>query len=133
MRVQAVADHRDTEHETPRSEPLGSVAPAGLEGRFHAWRGRSGRRYVVSIYPAGAAPDYAEAVVIAVRRVGALRVILAVAAVEPGGPSAAAVAAGADELHFHLMAADAQARAAVAADLGQALAPPAAEAGRDRR
>ncbi len=130
--MQAVADHREIEGGIPRSEPLGAVAPAGLEGRFHAWRGRSGRRYVVSVYPAGAAPDYSEAVVIAVRRVGSLRVILAVGAVEPGGAPAAVLAAGADELHFHLMAPDAQARAAVAADLGEALATPARPSPRGR-
>ncbi len=118
--MQAVADHRDIHNGRPLSEPLDSVAPAGLEGRFHAWRGRSGKRYVVSVYPADAAPDYAEAVVIAVRRRGASRVILEAAAVEPGGAAGRFSRAGADELHFHLMAQDAEARAAVAADLGGA-------------
>ena len=124
--MQAVADHRETQDGLPRSEALDSVTPAGLEGRFHAWRGRSGRRYVVSVYPAGAAPDYAGAVVLAVRRRGAERTVLAVAAVEPGMPAPAFPPGEVDELHFHLLAPDAKARATVADDLGGAMTAPAA-------
>jgi hypothetical protein len=98
------------------SEPLGSLFPVGLARRFHRWKGRSGRRYIVSVYPASSAPDYAEAVVIAVRRTPAGRHILGVAAVEPGRERPA-LPAEADEIHFHLLAEDPGSRRAVAEDL----------------
>lgn len=98
-----------------QAAPLAAAAEAGLAERFHSWRGRSGRRYVVSVYPAGSAPDYRDAVVLHVARRGGLRRITSLGAV----PSAAGD--GVDEIHFHLLAQDAGARASVIADLRPAV------------
>lgn len=94
--------------------PLAAAAEAGLAERFHSWRGRSGRRYVVSVYPADSAPDYRDAVVLHVARRGGLRQITSL------GPAPCAAEDGVDEIHFHLLARDARERAGVVADLGPA-------------
>jgi hypothetical protein len=99
--------------------PLSAATEIGLAERFHAWRGRSGRRYVVSVYPAGSAPDYPDAVVLHVVRRGGRRQIASL-----GLASRGAVPPGVDEIHLHLLAQDDGARAGVIADLG-----PAKEAG----
>ena len=41
-----------------------------LAGRFHFWRGASGRRYAVTRYALGQVPAYENAVVLFVRRRG---------------------------------------------------------------
>ena len=72
----ALRDLKDdrTRRQDVREERL--KTNAGLRGApalpLSAWRGRSGRRYVVGVHPAGAfdADEMAEAVVIAVRRDG---------------------------------------------------------------
>jgi hypothetical protein len=96
--------------------PLRSAAEAGLAERFHGWRGRSGRRYVVSVYAADQAPDYADAVVLHVARSGHGRRIVSVGI----GPRGVAPA-GVDEVHVHLLARDDMERAAVVDDLRQPL------------
>jgi hypothetical protein len=95
-------------------------------GRLSAWRGRSGRRYVVSIHPLedAALQDAPGAVVLAVaRESGAARLIRA-ASVEADATSgfrrsfiAEAGARGATELHVHRLVDDAAERRAVVADL----------------
>lgn len=103
----------------PREMPLRSAG----DSRFTAWRGRSGRRYVVSSYPADGqdALAFSDAVLIAVDRD---RQIVALADSGPWGLEAAmeswrrdAVAAGACEIHVHLIAPDREARQRVIADL----------------
>ena len=54
----------------PASAPLAALAGGALAHRFHAWRGRSGRRYIFSVYALGECPDYAGAVIAAVARDG---------------------------------------------------------------
>ena len=92
-------------HEVPfRSATLMS------ERRFTAWRGRSGRRYVASIFAAydDAALGFVDGVVLAV---SADRRIIAARDSGPFGVESAlsrwrdaAMAAGAVELHLHLLA-----------------------------
>lgn len=110
----------------PREERLRSCA--GLRGSpampLSAWRGRSGRRYVVRILPVPVvdAEDLCDAVVIQVSRDGSgLAEIRGVAIV---GDRAAARAFAASlppavtELHAHRLAETDADRAAVLADLG---------------
>lgn len=110
-----------------RETPLRSLAER-RERRFTAWRGRSGRRYVASIFGAAddAALTFADALLIAV---SADRRVLAVRESGPFGVEAAsnrwrdaAIAAGAAEIHVHLLAETAEARRAALADLTPVLA-----------
>lgn len=94
--------------------------------RFGVWRGRSGRRYTTSIYSIEDCPDYEHVVALAVIRSadGIRRIVHAFdfgafpLAALGGSAMAAARAAGASEIHLHLLAPDAEARKAVIADLG---------------
>ncbi|MCX6805900.1 MAG: hypothetical protein NTY56_00435 [Patescibacteria group bacterium] len=106
----------------PRELPLRSLSPAHTS-RFTAWRGRSGRRYVTSSFAAhdGDALSFADSVLIAV---DARRSVIAVREAGPWGVEAAvtrwrdeAVAAGATELHVHLIAATPEDRRKAVADL----------------
>ncbi len=93
--------------------------------RFCAWRGRSGRRYVASIYGFDDCPDYEHVVALAVRRdADGRRAVLAAIdlgafpIMAMGGEAmTAARAAGANEAHLHLLAETGAARAAAIADL----------------
>lgn len=105
---------------------------AGLRGSpalaLSAWRGKSGKRYVVGVHSPGASTleDLGEAVVLAVRRpdVGAA-VLLDV--IDASGVDAAWTAdvceRGANELHIHRLAEDKDARAAIVADLPPHVTP----------
>ncbi len=96
----------------PRFEILAAARDAGVVTPFRAWRGRSGRRYVVSVYRPEAVPAHDGAVLIAVRRdAGGVRRIVGV------GIEGTVPACAPDEIHVHLLAGTAIARAAVAADL----------------
>jgi hypothetical protein len=106
----------------PCEIPLRSMERQRI-GRFTAWRGRSGRRYVSSAFAATSedALTFADAVVIAVNEA---REIIAVRDSGPWGLADAlarwrdeALAGGAVELHVHLIAATADERRAVLADL----------------
>ena len=104
----------------PRHEPLRAGAGLALVRRFHAWRGRSGRRYEVSAYEASAAPDYAGVVALAVRRTpdGRLTMLGAVARDSEDVSLVANPAfARADEIHLHLLAENEAERAKVVRDL----------------
>lgn len=105
-----------------REMPLRSTAALG-ERRFTAWRGRSGRRYVASIF--GVMDDHAlgftDAVLLAV---SAEREVVAARDSGPFGIEAAltrwrqsVVAAGACEIHVHLLAEDGVSRRAALLDL----------------
>jgi len=48
------------------AEPLAALVGDTLSPRFCAWRGASGRRYIVSVYEPDACPAYCDAVLIAV-------------------------------------------------------------------
>ena len=102
--------------------PLRSTAALN-ERRFTAWRGRSGRRYVASVFQAGDdhALGFADAVLLAV---SPERRIVAARDSGPFGIEAAtrrwrgaAVAAGASEIHVHLLAEDGLSRRAALLDL----------------
>ena len=100
----------------PASAPLAALAGGALAHRFHAWRGRSGRRYVFSVFDVKDCPDYAGAVVAAVARDGdGTRRILALRPVDEAEtwhvPKAAA------EIHVHLPADSGCERASAMADL----------------
>ncbi|HEX4765497.1 MAG TPA: hypothetical protein VH414_04390 [Lichenihabitans sp.] len=111
--------------------PLAGLAGSGLAERFRYWCGASGRRYLFSVFPVDGrrglddCPFYADSVVMAVlRQADGRRRILHAGDTGPlpevvfGGVTlAAAVAAGANEIHLHLLASDATARAAIVADL----------------
>lgn len=117
---------------TDQSHRAGWHAPLALDAtgplKLSAWRGRSGRRYVVSVYPLDLEADAAAgALLLAVERdrVGSRRLI---AACESGalgftGVNGAWIAAmrrrGANELHVHLLAATRDSRRATLADLGE--------------
>lgn len=79
-----------------------SVADSALARRFRLWRGPDGRRQVYSVYAAEDAPDYPDAVAVAVRRTGSQCIALW------SGPAgararAAARAAGAQEIHLRII------------------------------
>lgn len=103
---------------------------SGLRGSpalaLSAWRGRSGRRYVVGVHPltAAALEDLDDAVVLAVRRDAAgFGEIVAAATTGPhlgsGGRTwvARMQKRGANELHVHRLAEDEDERNAVSDDL----------------
>ncbi|MBB3770899.1 hypothetical protein FHS55_001494 [Angulomicrobium tetraedrale] len=79
-----------------------SAADSPLARRFRLWRGPDGRRQVFSVYAAEDAPDYPDAVAIAVRHVGGRRVPLWTG---PAGIKArvAARAVGAQEIHLRIL------------------------------
>lgn len=94
-------------------------------GRFCAWRGLTGRRYMASIYGFDDCPDYENVVALAVRRnPDGRRAILA--GVDLGAfpiialndaAMRAAREQGANEIHLHLLADTPEARAAAIEDL----------------
>jgi hypothetical protein len=107
---------------TAREMPMRSTAGLG-ERRFTAWRGRSGRRYVASIFAIGDghALGFTDAVLLAV---SADRRILAARDSGPFGIEAAltrwqqsVAQAGASEIHVHLLAEDGISRRAALLDL----------------
>jgi hypothetical protein len=129
---------REAARASPNNHPLASLAGGDLEGRFHAWRGRSGRRYIFSVFPVdlqaadAGLPDFAEAIVIAVAEFGGTRRVIACLQCEPAASArqafvAAALAAGARQWHVHLLAVDPRQRGAAIADIA-ALCHPLAPA-----
>ncbi|MBS7543778.1 hypothetical protein KHC19_11770 [Ancylobacter oerskovii] len=78
-----------------------SVADSALARRFRLWRSPDGRRHVFSVYAVKDAPDYPDAIALAVRRVGDRCVVLWSG---PAGARArvAALAAGAHEIHLRI-------------------------------
>ena len=111
-----------------RAEPCACEVPmrstAGLgERRFTAWRGRSGRRYVASVFAIGDdhALGFTDAVLLAVSED---RRVLAARDSGPFGVEAAltrwrqaVLSAGAREIHVHLLAEDGSSRRAALLDL----------------
>ncbi len=127
----ALRDLKDdrTRREDVREERLRTAS--GLRGSpalaLSAWRGRSGKRYVVGVHPLSE-PELAEmgeAVVIAVKRDPAGIAELVSVATSGESPRehlqrtwfARMRGCGATEMHVHRLAEDARARAAVVADL----------------
>ncbi|WP_332118257.1 hypothetical protein [Azorhizobium caulinodans] len=81
--------------------PLTGLSEAALGARYRFWRDQDGVRHVFSVYPTEEAPDYPEALAIAVRRTPAASI-----AVWAGKPGEAAVRAAkrnlAEEIHIHV-------------------------------
>ena len=105
-----------------REMPLRSAAGLG-ERRFTAWRGRSGQRYVASVFSVtdDHALGFSDAVLLAVSED---RQIIAARESGPFGIEAAltrwrrsVVLAGASEIHIHLLAEDGLSRRAALLDL----------------
>lgn len=106
--------------------PLAALVGGALVDKFHAWRGRSGQRYMFSVFPIDAdMPDFDDAVVIATAvGSGAARQSLLIAdtgslpeLVLRGAAMARARQRGASELHVHLLARTQAERRAVLRDL----------------
>lgn len=113
------------------NEPLVGLVGSDLSRRFLHWRGVSGRRYLFSIFPLhrpasiDEAPRFDDAVVLGVVRDGAGERRILVADETGALPDLfygsalfrEAVAAGANEIHVHLLTDDAVGRAALLRDL----------------
>lgn len=106
------------------SAPLTALAGDALDGRFRSWRGRSGRRYVFSVYDSVSCPAYEHAVMmVAAKTPDGQRRILSI--VETGCfpdivlAKAAAMTGpdGAPEFHIHLLARSPAERIKLIADL----------------
>ena len=105
---------------------LAALADTSLASRFCTWKGRSGRRYVFSVYPAPGCPAFRDALLLAVvrDRDGRRRAI----SICDTGPfpelAVARVEREADEygrgveFHLHLLARSRAERIAALADLG---------------
>jgi hypothetical protein len=100
--------------------PLGS----NDNERFWYWRGASGKKYIHSVYAAGACPPLPGAIYVAVRRIGGLRTVTAMGRFSPFWDSTSSELADvdADEIHVHLLARDNAAANAVLNDLQAAFA-----------
>lgn len=103
---------------SPSHHPV-AIAPLRATKAVHcrsmtAWRGRSGRRYIVSIYEPDAVPDYGDAILIAVARTRHGRRILGIGT---GSAAPLAALAGCCEIHVHLLACNAGRKARLLADL----------------
>lgn len=110
---------------TPISQTASADLPE-LAERFWFWRGASGQNYIHSVYAPDACPPLPGAVYVGVKRLGALRLALAVGRFGPlwdmAQPSALASSfADCDEVHVHLLARSPDAAEAVRADLLAAL------------
>ncbi len=111
----------DTDATTPAPEDDGLALVArdlDLDDRYRVWRGRSGRRYLVTVMPLGEALRVERAVVliVAFQPDGSRRVVWAG---ESGAPTPA-LRVTPDvriEAHVHLLAQDAERRASAIADL----------------
>lgn len=79
-----------------------SAADVLLARRFRLWRGPDGRRQVFSVYAADEAPDYPDAMAMAVRMEGTRRIPVWTG---PAGAKArsAALANGAQEIHLRIV------------------------------
>lgn len=120
----------------PSNVPLTCLTGGSLARRFHSWSGRSGRRYICSVFPANAEepqagfPDFVDAIVIAVAvAADGLRYPLSffecgVANVgdldERGKFLVEALAQSVREWHVHLLATDPELRSRVMLDLERA-------------
>jgi hypothetical protein len=92
----------------------------GSDERFWYWQGASGRRYIHTVYAACACPPLSGAVFVAVKRIGALRVVLDMGLLAAGGELR--VPRGCDEIHVHLLSGSRAEAEAILADLKAGLA-----------
>lgn len=80
---------------------LNGLKHGALGARYRFWRDEDGVRHVFSVYPAGAAPDYPDALAIVARRTPAGSIAMWAG---PAGEAAqaAAVRLRAEEVHIHV-------------------------------
>jgi hypothetical protein len=111
--------------------PLVALSGGGLARRFHSWYGRSGRRYVCSVFELSdesameAVRHYGDAVVLAVQRdVRGEKSLIAVGETGSfpelfwrGAAFNRLISDGAAEFHVHLMAETAAARHSIIEDI----------------
>ncbi len=122
----------DLDGQSGRNGPLHGLAGSSVAERFRAWTGRSGRRYVCSVFPldptgraSDAIPAEGGSVVIGVERLpdGTRRaVFFADSGARPDAFFRGALvdglrSRGAAELHIHLTSGDAAMRGVIVADL----------------
>jgi hypothetical protein len=120
----------------PSNMPLTCLTGGSLARRFHAWNGRSGRRYICSVFPVNAEdpqagfPDFLDAIVVAVG-VAADGLRRPLSFFECGSANAGdsderseflaeALAQSVCEWHVHLLATDSELRRRVMQDLESA-------------
>ena len=113
-------------HGTPIA--LDTPEYADMKQRFWYWQGTSGRKYIHSIYEIDACPPLPGAVYVAVKRVGLMRVAVAVGRFAPfwdktlGEDDLTRLEMlGVDEVHVHLLARSSEAAECVKQDLTSAL------------
>ena len=109
----------------PEGAALAALAGMPISSRFCSWKGRSGQRYVFSVYPPSQCPAFCGAILLAVaREAKGRRRVLSVR--ETGAFREPAVAksrrdlesfGAASELHLHFLARSPDERAAAVADL----------------
>jgi hypothetical protein len=107
------------------------MAETSVSTRFHFWTGASGKRYVHTVYSLFDCPAVDNANYMLVRREGvARRTILAIGRLTNGNGALnlaeirqQGAAAGADEVHVHLLATSADEAQAVETDLRTAQLP----------
>ena len=113
------------------SVPLEALYGSQLGRKFQAWSGKSGRRYVCSVFSAGdaaameAARSYDSAVILAIRcDVSGVKTLVGMGETGHfpdlfwyGSAMAALLAQGVEEFHVHLMAETPAARQSVLQDL----------------
>lgn len=88
--------------------PLAARHPA-LAGRYHFWRGSSGRRYACTRFALTRVPAYQNALLLYVRRHGEEAAVLGVGTSE----RLHSVPCGTEEVHVHLLADHEELQAAV--------------------
>jgi hypothetical protein len=84
-----------------------------LAGRFHFWRGASGRRYACTRFEPNDLPAYEDAVALFVRRRGEDTVVLGIGSLT----AKSVIPFGTDEVHVHLVRGGAEALDEALADL----------------
>lgn len=104
-------------------EPVSALGDLPVGGAFRYWRGKSGRRYLHTVYSLAEWPGYASANVMFVRRMADDRQVLWVGQTfaADGNETLALLKRmrrmGANEVHIHLLAGSNRARDAVEKDL----------------
>ena len=95
-------------HDATAGREFAALAKTALGSRFFSWQGRSGKSYVVSVYPALDCPAFCEAVLLAVAHDdrGGRRIVAAFATGAFPEPvlsrAARAFAASIETLDFHV-------------------------------
>jgi len=104
--------------------PLAAPGNPSLAGRFHFWRGASGRRYACSVFVADSVPALELFVALFIQRNDTKRTVLAVDV----SVNRHTLPANLDEIHIHL-AEDNDALVSIARDLSALAEPTAHEIG----